>query len=103
MSNTSELVTLARLRAKTDRELFAIVESALERGLDHWRQAAEAYTEAAKLLPAINGLSGSERRWLETRLAELRLALDGRIVESDPAASRPCHDTAVFYAGQRSS
>jgi hypothetical protein len=81
MRNASEVVTLASLRAKTDRELISLIGSALERGLDLIEQdpaeARRAHAEAVKLLAAVYGPSDSDRRRLETKLAELRSALDG--------------------------
>jgi len=87
MSNTPELVKLAGLRAKTDQDLMAIIESALERGLSVARQDGhafdyrrrevdKAYAQVAELLPLVYGLSRSERRRFKMRLAELRSALD---------------------------
>jgi hypothetical protein len=89
VTDIPERLTLANLRARTDRELIAIIDSALERGLGLQRrrtnggvvnqrraEAEQAYAEAMKLLPAVYG-SASERLRLEGKLAELRSALDG--------------------------
>ncbi len=77
MSDTSEVLKLASLRAKTDQELVAIIESALERARDLVpRQPTEserACAEAARLLPAVR--SCSERRRLELKLEDLRRSL----------------------------
>jgi hypothetical protein len=88
VTDISEPVTLASLRAKTDRELIAIIDSALERGLgllrrrtnegvvdQHRAEAEQAYTEATKLLSAVYGLSDPERFQLEGKLAEIRRSL----------------------------
>jgi hypothetical protein len=77
MRNISEVPTLESLRARTDRELIVMIESALERGLElldrhangvpieqHRTQAQHAHAEAAKLLPVVYGLSGFDRRRL---------------------------------------
>jgi hypothetical protein len=81
MRNASEVVTFASLRAKTDRDLIALIGSALERGFDLVEQdraeAGRAHAEAVKLLQVVYGPSDSERRRLERKLAELRSALDG--------------------------
>jgi hypothetical protein len=89
MSNSSEAATLASLRARTDRELIAIIRSALERGLDllhrhadrgaveqHRTEAEQSHGEAVKLLPLVYDLTESDRHRLEVGLAELRSALD---------------------------
>ncbi len=95
MSSRSQATILASLRAKTDRELIVIIDSALERGLDLLRRAAngagepyrakaaQAHAEAAKLLPVAYGLSGWERFRLERKLTQLRSALDG-LAEKKP-------------------
>ncbi len=90
MSNTPEATTLASLRARTDRELIAIIGGVIERGFDllrsqanggtidqHRAEADRAHAKAVKLLPLVYGLGECERRRLEARLAELRSALDG--------------------------
>ncbi len=81
----SELTKLAILRAKTDRDLVAVITSQLERGLrlaeigyGPRAEAERAYTEAVLLLPRVYSLSEAERRRLETKVAELRQALDAQ-------------------------
>jgi len=83
MSNTPEAVTLASLRGRTDRELVALIEAALERALlfcqhpnGDGAKAEQAHDEAVKLLPLVYEFSESDRRRLDTKLAELRSALD---------------------------
>lgn len=86
MSDTQS-TTLARLRAKTDRQLATIVDAALERGLalvrgqanGNWAQAEQAHAEAAKLLPLVYELSDPERHRFNSRLAELRSALEAGV------------------------
>lgn len=98
MRNTSEAVTLASLRARTDRDLIAIISATVERGFylldcesngssneQHRAQAERAYADAAKLLPLVYTLSESERNRLETNLSQLRSALEGtstRVMDS---------------------
>jgi hypothetical protein len=89
MSNTSNIATLAGLRARTDRELIAIIGSTLERGLElmrrntnggaveqHRAEAEQAYAEVVKLVRLIYRLRESDRRRLEEGLADLRSTLD---------------------------
>ncbi|MGE5646835.1 MAG: hypothetical protein ACM336_13685 [Acidobacteriota bacterium] len=87
-STISEHAKLAELRAKTDRQLIRLVSNDLELGLKlaagaeaDRASAARACEEAGKLLPKVYSLS--ERVRLETKLGELRAALD-----------RPCACTA---------
>lgn len=89
MSNTPEAVTFASLRARTDRELVALIEAALERGLlllcqhpnGDGEKAEQAHDEAVKLLSLVYEFSGSDRRRLDTKLAELRSALDADMAD----------------------
>ena len=102
MSINSELATLAGLRAKTDQQLIRLVDSGLERalhlvstwsakdsdGAEQLRAKAEkACADAAQLLPKIYGLSDLERQRRETKLRELREALD-RLSESGGPQAR---------------
>jgi hypothetical protein len=69
MNSTLEVFKLAELRAKTDRELVAIIDAELELGLrfapGHLR-AEIAYTNARNLLPKVEDLT--QRRRLEAKL-----------------------------------
>ena len=95
MGNHSDRVKLASLRARTDRQLVAIIHRELERGLDSVLQYAETYAEnnrdgaeqvranaeracasAVKLLPVVYTLGEPERREIEAKLRGLREALD---------------------------
>jgi hypothetical protein len=68
----------ATLRARTDRELAAIIARQLERGLQSQvpAEAERAVREAAMLLPTIHDLPAAERSRLERQLAELCQALE---------------------------
>jgi len=87
--------TVAEFRAKTDRQLHALISGRLERGLafarllldpevrERWASideftgnAENAYREAARLLPVLRNIPAADRRRLETRLAQLRDILD---------------------------
>ena len=69
MNSTLEVFKLAELRAKTDRELVAIIDTELELGLrfapGHLR-AKIAYANARNLLPKVEDLT--QRRRLEAKL-----------------------------------
>jgi len=83
----SEQSKLAVLRAKTDRDLWTLVQRQLDRGLTlaglaatrgsplHL-QAEKAHETVKQLLPKIAGLTPDERKALERRLKELETALD---------------------------
>jgi hypothetical protein len=67
-----------QLRAKTDRQLLNIIHARLEAGLyfaakQSLECAQQAFTEAQNLLPV---LSDPPRHALESRLTELRKALE---------------------------
>lgn len=83
---------LAELRAKTDRELVAILGSEIERGLSFvWtragnREKAErAYRSVRKLLPAVD--DRAERIRLESELVKLSELLGG---SPGPPDARVC-------------
>jgi len=72
---------LVQLRAKTDRDLAALLGNLVEHGCnalarDDYAQAEAAYAEAAKLLPLAQDRSAHDSGALRTRLAELRAELD---------------------------
>jgi hypothetical protein len=80
-----EPTKLEILRAKTDRELVAMISRQLERGLrlaaigyGPRGEAEKAYTESVLLLPRVYSLAEAERRRLESKLEELRQALAQR-------------------------
>jgi hypothetical protein len=74
MSCTSERAKLAELRARTDRELIALIDREMERAraaAEQGRTEAEtAYAEAVRLLPLVYNLA--ERRRLERRTQLVR-------------------------------
>jgi hypothetical protein len=83
VTSTSKLI---ELRSKTDRELSLVVQREVERGLVLASMAAtrrsplhikadNIYSKMKALLPALNGDQGG-RSHLESKLAELRAALD---------------------------
>jgi hypothetical protein len=89
MSAAAQLSKLAELRAKTDRELVGIIDSALKVGLLlaatnthgdsagqlHGR-AQEIYANTLILLPKVEDVS--KRRRLEERLKQLQAGLEPR-------------------------
>jgi hypothetical protein len=86
MGSTSEFAKLAQLRAKTDRQLVALIAHQVEHSLsvarscadrpEQYRAVAEkTYTEARRLISQVYNLN--ERLRLEARLGELRRTLDG--------------------------
>jgi len=95
MTTIEEAHKLAEFRAKTDRELYALISNRLDRGLsfahllldeearqtwasmDEFTARAErAYCEVARLLPLLRGVTPAEYRRLESRLWQLREILD---------------------------
>jgi hypothetical protein len=76
MNNRREDRKLAELRAKTDRQLVALIGNTLDRGLRFARvlpvEAERAYAEACRLLAAV---PAGERARLDWRMARLRAAL----------------------------
>jgi hypothetical protein len=73
---------LEQLRARTDRELIALIDRELARALEtaraasrRWANAEKVGDEARHLLPKVYNLG--ERLRLESKLKELREALDG--------------------------
>jgi hypothetical protein len=93
MHTTSELGKFAELRAKTDRQLVALIHKAIETGETIARQASQgvngnselvkrqakaeaACAQAAALLPTVYGLTELERKRLELKLREVRQMLE---------------------------
>lgn len=82
MGSTTEFAKLAQLRAKTDRQLIALIAHQVERSLSAARSynqqsraiAEKTYTEARKLISQVYNLN--ERLRLEACLGELRRTLD---------------------------
>jgi hypothetical protein len=87
---TSQSSKLAELRSRTDRDLVAVIENALDRGLllaynepdvdpagVLHRRAAKIYTDASMLVAVVENVTG--RRRLRGKLTELRNALDRQL------------------------
>lgn len=90
MTAASKLSKLAELRAKTDRDLAQIISNAVELGLllaAHeadfdptsilHRRAAHIYADAMMLVEKVE--NARERRRLEEKLRQLRIALDTHV------------------------
>ena len=78
MSNQPEATRLTALRARTDRQLIALINRRLDLGLrsDFANEDAERiYREVSQLLPVVYGASQAERRRLEAKLARLGASL----------------------------
>ena len=80
---------LEQLRARTDRELVALIDRELDRGLGyarsadrHWADAEKVSAEARKLLPKVYNLN--ERLRLERKVGELQEAMGGFPVAEQP-------------------
>jgi hypothetical protein len=88
MTHGPEFTKWLELRAKTDRQLAALLNNMLTRGLrlafegvetdapELYAQACRAYTEVRRLLPLVRCIAVSERRRLERELARLGRLLD---------------------------
>jgi len=95
MQTRSQALKLAELRAKTDRQLAALIANKLDVGLNFARLVADpgarqrwastdaflakaehAFSEANTLLPWVDGAGTVERRRLELKLGQLRGLLD---------------------------
>ena len=100
MTSTVEIGKLAELRQRTDRDLVKIMDTELERGLilasvaaarqsPLHIQAEKVHRVVSALLSRVGGLTAAERSAMESRLLELRRALD-----EAPAAGLEWHMTA---------
>ena len=79
MSNQPEAAKLTALRARTDRQLIALINNQLDRGLRSDLAAAERiYREVSLLLPVVSGASPAERRRLQSKLVRLGESLRPR-------------------------
>ena len=82
---------LEQLRARTDRELVAILDRALDRGLElarsgcDWASAEKVRADAHRLLPKVYNLA--ERLRLERKLKELRAGMEATFAERMRAAA----------------
>ena len=88
MNHGPEFCKWLELRAKTDRQLAAILSRTLANGMrlalegmeldapDLYVRARQAYAEARRLLPVLRDVGIAERRRLERELAGLGRLLD---------------------------
>ncbi len=97
MTSPVEIGKLAELRQKTDRDLFRLAVTTLDRALilasvattkqsPLYRQAENLQRQSQTWLSKIYTLRGAERAAAEARLLELRQAL-----EQVPAQDVQCH------------
>ena len=101
---------LAQLRARTDRQLVELISARLDRGYAYARalaapeseaqraavaefqqRAEDAWREAHRLLPALNGIAETDRAALLRRAAILR-----EILDQFAAATVPIRQAACF-------
>jgi len=76
MSNQPEAIKLTALRARTDGQLIALINSQLDRGLrSDFASAQRIYREVSLLLPVLYGASAAERRRMRSKLDRLREAV----------------------------
>ncbi len=100
MSPSPENGKLGQIRARTDRQLVALINRRIEAGIRLARQlsrkespeaAESAFAEAALLLPAVRGIDREERWRLEAGLNRLRNLLDGAegkaVLDTDSGAT----------------
>lgn len=82
MTHPRETRKLAELRAKTDRQLLALVSTQLDRALalaeagEYLIRAEEIYQEVRRLLPLAGSANRSEWCRLAARMKRLREVLD---------------------------
>lgn len=100
---------LAQLRARTDRQLAELISAALDRGFAYarviaatkshaeWsasrefhRRAKDAWCEARRLMPALDGSAEKDRVALLRRAEMLRLELDQLAAELFPVRRAAC-------------
>jgi hypothetical protein len=100
---------LAQLRARTDRQLVELISARLDRGFAYARvlaardsqvqgaavrefeqRAESAWREAHQLLPALRGITESDRAALLRRAETLREVLDQFAAEAVPIRRAAC-------------
>jgi hypothetical protein len=80
MSKQPEAAKLTALRARTDRQLIALINNQLDRGLESDFDAAERiYREVSQILPVLYGAVPAERRRVEAKLARLGESVRPRV------------------------
>ena len=95
MTCTAEVAKLAKLRAKTDRQLVGLVRAELRNGRTLIRvsgsnpallaRAADRCELVSELLPALNGVDARERLVLQKDLDDLQEYLSS--VSSEPSVA----------------
>jgi hypothetical protein len=82
MNGTAQTLKLLELRAKTDRQLLQLISVRLHTALrlaknrECVAEAEDIHREVSALLPWVWGVSGAERRELESATGDLRRLLD---------------------------
>jgi hypothetical protein len=80
MSNQPEAMKLTALRARTDRQLIALINNQLDRGLrSDFATAAQIYREVSLLLPVVYRASAADRRRLQAKMARLGESVRPRV------------------------
>jgi hypothetical protein len=104
-----DMQKLAQLRARTDRQLAALISTKLDHGFSYARvlaardsqapwaavmevhqRAEDAWREAYRLLPALDGIAETERAALRRRTEALRGMLDEFAAEALPIKRAAC-------------
>ena len=99
-----EIFKLSELRAKTDRELLAVIGTELNRGLviasvaatresPLYQHASKSLDRITKLLPTIFVADLNERKALEANIKEMQRALD--LVPMQPGRAYSCCTSAA--------
>lgn len=82
MSKQPEAAKLTALRARTDRQLIALINNQLDRVLRSDFDAEDTeriYREVSQLLPVLHGAVPAERRRVEAKLARLADSVRPRV------------------------
>ncbi|HTS29447.1 MAG TPA: hypothetical protein VMH81_26440 [Bryobacteraceae bacterium] len=95
MNRRAESTRLTELRAKTDRQLVALIDHRLDAGLKVARtsleaEARKAYTEVRALWPWVHHLTFAERRRLESKLDDLHQLLNQSAVHAAVRLQTAC-------------
>ncbi len=104
-----QMQKLAQLRARTDRQLMELISAKLDHGFAYMRvlatrdsqsewatvreleqRAEDAWREAHRLLPALDGAAETERAALLRRAGILREVLDQFAAEAAPIKRAAC-------------
>lgn len=91
MDTRAESIKLVELRAKTDRQLVALISARVDRAVQLSPAEAErAYHEGRTLLPLVYGLTNAERRQLEWKLVQLRELLNDLSSDAELKVQTAC-------------